>query len=667
MATAARPRRPHRVAALGPALRRAAARRRPPLLRLESLGAPEPVRDGRGRRRARAAPAAADRAAEPGAHRRLLRSSSSPARPDPRDDRPRRRRELRAVPRSRSTAASPSRSPTSRSTDVRSHLVDVDPTTRLAYFAAESRDESIDHGVRANLATGRGRGARREPVRRVPARLDAPTTRGSCSPTSTLSATSSCTSPTATAGAGSCTARRSTSARRATTTRSPGFSSAHVTVSGAGILVVTTLFDDAGSPGYLDLDGPGEIEPVAVDGLVHEGDGELERLEHLEGDRYAARLQHRRLLVGVRGVLRRAGARADGRARPRRRGELADGVLHGLHFDEGSGRFAISFCTATTPTQLYVLERRTARDRHGTRASARSGSRRSSSRRARTRRSSRTTACASRPASTFPSPELGFEGPRPLVYYVHGGPQGQERPNFAWFSMPLIQILTLEGFAVFVPNVRGSTGYGLQLHEARRPRLGRAGPPRPRPRDDRGAAAGRARRRRARRRGRPLVRRLHDADARRTPSGAVARGGRHVRPVRPAHVPRPHPRDLEAVLRARRSAIPETRPRLPRRALADARYIDDIACPLLVIQGQNDPRVVERESHDLVERAARRRARTSTTSSSRTRATTCSSSRTACAATRRSSGSSPSISALTGRAVGDLRIAVMARRLTRRG
>ena len=31
-------------------------------------------------------------------------------------------------------------------------------------------------------------------------------------------------------------------------------------------------------------------------------------------------------------------------------------------------------------------------------------------------------------------------------------------------------------------------------------------------------------------------------------------------------------------------------------------YIDDITCPLLVIQGKNDPRVVEQESHDLVER-----------------------------------------------------------------
>jgi len=30
-------------------------------------------------------------------------------------------------------------------------------------------------------------------------------------------------------------------------------------------------------------------------------------------------------------------------------------------------------------------------------------------------------------------------------------------------------------------------------------------------------------------------------------------------------------------------------------------HIEQITCPLLVIQGQNDPRVVEQESHDLVE------------------------------------------------------------------
>jgi len=30
-------------------------------------------------------------------------------------------------------------------------------------------------------------------------------------------------------------------------------------------------------------------------------------------------------------------------------------------------------------------------------------------------------------------------------------------------------------------------------------------------------------------------------------------------------------------------------------------YIDEIGCPLLVIQGKNDPRVIEQESRELVE------------------------------------------------------------------
>ena len=41
-------------------------------------------------------------------------------------------------------------------------------------------------------------------------------------------------------------------------------------------------------------------------------------------------------------------------------------------------------------------------------------------------------------------------------------------------------------------------------------------------------------------------------------------------------------------------------------------YIDQITCPLLVIQGKNDPRVVERESRDLVEACAPRANRWNT-------------------------------------------------------
>ena len=44
----------------------------------------------------------------------------------------------------------------------------------------------------------------------------------------------------------------------------------------------------------------------------------------------------------------------------------------------------------------------------------------------------------------------------PVVVYVHGGPEGQFRPNF----LPVIQYLVHQGYAVLAPNVRGSTGYG---------------------------------------------------------------------------------------------------------------------------------------------------------------------------------------------------------------
>ena len=44
----------------------------------------------------------------------------------------------------------------------------------------------------------------------------------------------------------------------------------------------------------------------------------------------------------------------------------------------------------------------------------------------------------------------------PAVIWVHGGPVGQTRPNFR----PDIQMLLAQGFAVLMPNVRGSSGYG---------------------------------------------------------------------------------------------------------------------------------------------------------------------------------------------------------------
>lgn len=50
----------------------------------------------------------------------------------------------------------------------------------------------------------------------------------------------------------------------------------------------------------------------------------------------------------------------------------------------------------------------------------------------------------------------GQEGPMPLVFNYHGGPEGQSRPTMN----PTAQALVSTGIAVFAPNVRGSSGFG---------------------------------------------------------------------------------------------------------------------------------------------------------------------------------------------------------------
>jgi dipeptidyl aminopeptidase/acylaminoacyl peptidase len=50
----------------------------------------------------------------------------------------------------------------------------------------------------------------------------------------------------------------------------------------------------------------------------------------------------------------------------------------------------------------------------------------------------------------------------PAVIWVHGGPAGQTRPNWR----PDIQMLLDHGYAVLMPNVRGSTGYGRAFMES---------------------------------------------------------------------------------------------------------------------------------------------------------------------------------------------------------
>jgi len=480
----------------------------------------------------------------------------------------------------------------------RSHLVDVDDDTETAYFAAESREESLISSIRVELAS--------EATERLCASpYGAFVTAWSPDHTRVVHADGYTMGDVVLYepdGAGGKTMLYGTPIEE----RDPdaqvsltGFRSAHGTASGNGILLTTTLFDDTGSLGYLELARPGEVAPVTIAGLAHDGVGELERIQHLEHDRFG-------LVYNIDGCSWVYDATFDERSRSATatrvlvgQAELADGVLHGLDYDTISGRFAVSFCTATMPTQLYVLD-----------ADAATKPRR--------RTNERALGVASEFLSSgedasfeshdglrvsarlyLPSPALDFAGPRPLVYYVHGGPQSQEQPNFAWFSMPLIQILTLEGFAVFVPNARGSTGYGLDYST----------------RVDRDWG------------GLDRLDHVHamtevlpsDARVDVARAGVVGRsyGGYMTLTLAARHpelwqaaIDMFGPYDLFTFM----DRLPETwkpffalsvgDPQKDRDFLIDRSprtHITNISCPLLVIQGQNDPRVVEQESRDLVE------------------------------------------------------------------
>jgi pimeloyl-ACP methyl ester carboxylesterase len=376
-------------------------------------------------------------------------------------------------------------------------------------------------------------------------------------------------------------------------------SNAYYTPGDRGLLLTTSLFEDSFGLGYLPLDDPQSIRPVPITGAVHTGAGELVSLEHLRDDRY---------LVGynIDGCSWLYEGRYDDAARAMRleavicgQPPLANGTLESARYDTAGDRFALAFSTATSPTQIYTVEgpQRERLIQHT---------------RERVIGIPQAWLAAGEDASFvshdglrvsarlyLPAADLGFSGPRPLVYYVHGGPQGQERPDFAWFSMPLIQFLTLNGFAVFVPNVRGSTGYGLSYTKRVDHDWGGQD------RLDHVHAMG-------------LLAADPRLDTRRAAVVGRSYGGYMTLTLAARHpdlwsaaVDMFGPYNMLTFI----DRVPETWKPYFSVAVGDpvrdhdflverspSTYIDAIACPLLVIQGKNDPRVIEQESRDIVER-----------------------------------------------------------------
>lgn len=379
-----------------------------------------------------------------------------------------------------------------------------------------------------------------------------------------------------------------------------GFGATAFTQDGCGLLVATSLFTDTYGLGYLDFERLNEVQPVTIEGVVHQGAGELVNFGHLEGDRYS-------LEYNIDGASWLYTGVYDAAQRVMRlqsvvcgQGQLAGGVLQGCLYDAQTKSFALSFTTASTPTQIFTVEgehfdkvvKHTNERILGIRDELLSDG----------EDASFVSFDGLRTSARLylPAEELGFTGPRPVVFYVHGGPQGQERPDFSWFSMPLIQFLTLNGIAVYVPNVRGSTGYGLSYTKHVDHDWG----------------------------GQDRLDHFHafsvlEKDPRLdvTRAGVVGRSyggymtltlaGRHPEKWSAA-VDMFGPYNLLTFF----DRIPETWKPYFRIALGDPAteegkaflierspntYIDQIQSPLLVIQGRNDPRVVAKESEELVD------------------------------------------------------------------
>lgn len=213
------------------------------------------------------------------------------------------------------------------------------------------------------------------------------------------------------------------------------FSGARVTPDGTSAFLATDRDGDFVRLGRLDLSTL-EIEYLTPD------DWDVEELELSENGRY---LLASRNVEGYSDFMLFSGK---GRRTPGP--EMPEGILGGFEFSPNGDRLAFTLTGPDRNPDVWVVDLPDGEPRRLTRSST-----------------------AGIPHSTFRRPKViryptfdGREIPAlfyepdaedaPVVMNVHGGPESQSRPLFA----PVTQYLLGRGYAVFAPNVRGSTGYG---------------------------------------------------------------------------------------------------------------------------------------------------------------------------------------------------------------
>lgn len=154
-----------------------------------------------------------------------------------------------------------------------------------------------------------------------------------------------------------------------------------------------------------------------------------------------------------------------GRGSPRKVPGIPEGVVSGLNWSPDGKRLAFTFTGPRHNADIWTLDLGGLKLAQVTRSSL-----------------------AGIPRSTFVSPSLvhfpSFDGrlipafyylppgvrkdaSLPTLFYIHGGPESQERPDFA----STFQYYLSRGYAIFAPNIRGSVGYGrtyTHLDDARK-------------------------------------------------------------------------------------------------------------------------------------------------------------------------------------------------------
>ncbi|EMA49699.1 S9 family peptidase [Halococcus thailandensis] len=211
---------------------------------------------------------------------------------------------------------------------------------------------------------------------------------------------------------------------------------------GDALYLVTDRESDTLSLARLDL-ATGDLEIVA--------DGDDWNVEGITLDEDTGRLVYARNVDGYTDLTvgRLAGDGIEEFPAP----DLPEGVAGGVAFDANAERFAVTVTGRRENTNVHVVDVETGESERWTNASTAGLDRESF----RTPELVRYESFDDREIPAFFSlPVDAEEDATPVVVDIHGGPESQRRPSFS----PVTQYLLSVGYAVFEPNVRGSTGYG---------------------------------------------------------------------------------------------------------------------------------------------------------------------------------------------------------------